>query len=309
MKKLTLLLVAAAAMVFSTAFAKTSHAVGAKKMKLTASAGWTMYSPKEGDSAQVFDIMGKGASFGLGMTMAGPGGNAFTFLDSQVSGLSFAYGINDEMHVALSLPIFNMTTGAEPNLKSLFGTAQLGFVFSKAMGSMDLTVNPYLNSPFAEMYFDDRTENGNFDQPLGFGLNLAIDSPEASKIIWGFWMNFSMSLEKTKTKTMGEGAFKVDVKYGKGMFVNFVGIAGYKINPLMAAKLHIYYDAPNLQAEGEGAPGFGEGNLSFKGVFDMALAPNMGISAGLWYRMGLGDNNMLKDTTNLGLSVGYNMTF
>ncbi len=307
MKKLTLLLVAAAAMVFSTAFAKTAQAVGAGKMKLSASAGFTMYSPEEGDSTTQIDFMGKGTSFGMGINMAGPGGNAFTFLDSQASGLSFAYGINDEMHVALSLPIFNMSSTGDNSTKQLFGAAQLGFVFSKAMGAMDLTTTAYINAPFAEMYMDDRDENGNFDQPLGFGLNIAIDSPEVSKIIWGFWMNFSMSLEKEKEIDMGMG--KMTIKYGKGMFVNFVGIVGYKINPKMATKLHIYYDVPNLQAEGDDAPGFGDGQLSLKGVFDMKLAENMGISAGLWYRMGLSDKAGLKDVTNLGLSLGYNMTF
>jgi hypothetical protein len=303
MKKVTLLLVVITAMVFSTAFAKTAQAVGAGKMKLSASVGYTMYSPKDGDSTQIFDIMGKGLTFSPGMSMVGPGGNGFTFLDSQVSGLSFAYGINDEMHVALSLPVFNMTTGADPKLKQLFGAAQLGFVFSKAMGAIDLTANAYVVSPFAEMYMDDRTEDGNFDQPLGFGLALAIDSPEVSKLIWGFWMNLSMYLEKTKTIS------GFDMKYGKAMLVNFVGIVGYKIDPKMSVKLHVYYDTPNLQNDEENAPGFADAQVSFKGVFDMKLAPNMGISAGLWYRMGLSDEAGLKDVTNLGLSVGYNMTF
>lgn len=305
MKKLTLLLVAAAAMVFSTAFAKTAQAVGAGKMKLSASAGFTMYSPKEGDGRNVIDLMGKGAHTLLGQ-MGGTAGSSFTFLDSQASGLSFAYGINDEMHVALSLPLFSMNMGKDDTDKALFGSAQLGFVYSKAMGAIDLTVNPYFNAPFVEMYLGAKAgqpSDNNFKQPIGFGLALAVDSPEASKIIWGAWLNFSMNLEKKDGDR---------VTYPKGMYLNIAAIAGYRINPKMDAKLNIYYDVPNLQAEDSPfmkAPGFGDGNLSLKGIFDMKLADNMGISAGLYYTLGLGDNNFFKDTTILGLSLGYNMTF
>ncbi len=302
MKKLTLLLVAAAAMVFSTAFAKTAQAVGAGKMKLSASAGFTMYSPKEGDSSKVINFMGKGINTPFG-SMGGAAGNAFTFLDSQVSGFTFAYGIDDKMHVALALPVFSMFMNGDDTDKALFGPAQLGFVYSDSMGAFDLTANPYLNLPFMEMYPGAKApqpSDNNFKQPIGFGLAVALDSPEASKIIWGFWMNFAMNLEKKDGDV---------VTYPKGMYLSFTGIGGYKINEKMAAKLHINYDAPNLQAEGDMAPGFAEGNLSFKGVFDMKLAPNMGISTGLYYTMGLGDNNWLKDITVIGLSLGYNMTF
>jgi len=307
MRKVTLLLIASLAMVFSTAFAKTNQAVGAKKMRLSASVGWTMSSPEEGDSTHSIDLMGKGPTI-TGILVGGPGGTAFTFLDSQVSGLSFAYGINDEMHVALSLPVFNMLSMGDYSANTLFGAAQLGFVFSKAMGSFDLTANAYVNSPFLEMYSgDSEADDFNFDQPLGFGLSIAVDSPEASKLIWGVWMGLSKYLEKTQTtETAG---FKVETTYGGSLLLNFVGIIGYKIDPKMSAKLHVYYDVPDLSNDADDAPGFGDAHLSLKGVFDMKLAPNMGISAGLWYRMGLSDEAGLKDVTNLGLSVGYNMTF
>ena len=299
MKKLTLLLVAAAAMVFSTAFAKTAQAVGAGKMKLTASAGYTMYSPDKGDSSSNLDFMGKGDMLG------GVSGAVFTFLDSQVSGFTFAYGINDEMHVALALPIFSMFSQGSDSNKRLFGPMQLGFVYSKTMGAFDLTANPYLNAPFMEMYpgaKDGQPSDNNFKQPIAFGVAIALDSPEVSKIIWGFWMNFAMNLEKKDGDV---------VTYPKGMHLSFTGIGGYKLNEKMAVKLHVNYDAPNLQAEGDMAPGFAEGNLSFKGVFDMKLAPNMGISTGLYYTMGMGDKNFLKamKISVFGLSVGYNMTF
>jgi len=329
MKRITLLLVAAVAMMFSTAFAqdaqvtKAGKAVGAGKMKASVSAAYKMKTIKDvDDSVNMIEFSQLGA---------------FSFLSPQAAGLSFAYGITNDMHVALNMPIYGMTSQGDMSTSGLFTAVQagnsfntatasprLGFVYAKNMGAVDVTAAPYITLPFMAMYsFDSGMEgskstsfSANFQAPIAFGLNLAVDSATPGKLFWGVWMNTFMSLEKTDFTVTDEDDNESKQDIAEAMFLNLSVLVGYKVAPGMMVKFQLYYDTPNLQAEdkevmGEKveAPGFGDGNLKMKVVYGMKLNPTMGIHAGLLYGMGVSDKSSLHDKSLMGLVVDYWVTF
>jgi hypothetical protein len=297
MKKLTVLFVAVVAMIFSSAFAqnaqvkKAGKAIGAGKMKASASLGFKMVSPKEGDSKTIIDVAQLGA---------------YSFLSPQAAGLHFGYGINNEMHVAISMPLYTrFSVGENMSMSKTFGSPRLAFVYAKNMGAIDITAAPYLGLPFMEMSsmtMGDNTsdDDANFKQPIAFGLNFAIDSHTPGKLFWGFWTNLYFSLEKKDGDV---------VTSPKSLFVNLTGLVGYKVAPGMMVKLQFYYDTPNLQAEGDGVPGFGDGDFKTKLVYGMKLNKTSGFHAGALFGMGISDKSKLHDKTLMGLILDYWIKF
>jgi len=292
MKKLTLLFIVVVAMVFSTVFAqdakikKAGKAIGAGKMKASVSAGFKMVMPKEGDSKTIIDFAQLGA---------------YSFLSPQAAGLHFGYGINNEMHVAISMPVYTMASLGEKSMNTTFGMPRLAFVYAKNMGAIDITAAPYIALPFMEMY---KEGDANFEQPLAFGLNFAIDSSMPGKIFWGFWMNLYYSLEKT------EEIAGIEVPtFPKVLLLNLTGLIGYKVAPGMAVKFQLYYDTPNLQNDADKAPGFGDGDLKMKLVYGMKLNKTSGIHAGALFGMGISDKSKLNDKTLMGLILDYWIKF
>ncbi len=297
MKKLTLLFIAVVAMIFSSAFAqnaqvkKAGKAIGAGKMKASVSLGFKMVSPKDGDSKTIIDISQLGA---------------YSFLSPQAAGLHFGYGINDEMHVALSMPLYTrFSVGDNFSASKIFGAPRLGFVYAKNMGSIDITVAPYLALPFMEMTsmtMGDKTsdDDNNFGQPIAFGLNFAVDSHMPGKLFWGFWTNLYYSLEKKDGDV---------VTSPTALLLNLTGLVGYKVAPGMMVKFQLYYDTPNLQAEGDEAPGFGDGDLKMKLVYGMKLNKTSGFHAGALFGMGISDKSKLNEKTLMGLIVDYWIKF
>jgi hypothetical protein len=93
------------------------------------------------------------------------------------------------------------------------------------------------------------------------------------------------------------------------MLMNVSALIGYKVAPGMSVKFQLYYDTPNLIADGDDTPGFGDGNLKMKIVYGMKINQTSGIHAGLLYGMGLSDKSSLHDKTLLGLIVDYYITF
>ncbi len=296
MKKLTFLFIAVVAMIFSSAFAqntqvKAGKAIGTGKMKASASLGFKMVSPEEGDSKILIDVAQLGA---------------YSFLSPQAAGLHFGYGINNEMHVALSMPLYTrFSVGDDMSASKTFGSPRLGFVYAKNIGSIDITVAPYLSLPFMEMTSvtvgdNSNSDDANFKQAIAFGLNLAIDSHTPGKLFWGFWTNLYYSLEKKDGDV---------VTSPKALLLNLTGLVGYKVAPGMMVKFQLYYDVPNLQAKGEEAPGFGDGNLKMKLVYGMKLNKTSGIHAGALFGMGISDKSSLNKKTLMGLILDYWIKF
>ncbi|MBN2693483.1 hypothetical protein JXR93_02370 [bacterium] len=288
MKKLLILvfamLVSASLFAQEVAPSKTRYALGAKKMQAGINAGFSMLS------SDAVDV----TSFGLGQA------SPFMSFNNTGAGLNFSYGITDEMHVTLALPVFDMkntsmdkvevlgvTMGGDTSESKMFGSPYLGFTYSKSMGKFGITATPYLALPFMEIYGGDADGDANFKQAINFGATLIFGS-ENSQLLWDVVVNFNMGLENDD--------------YAKTMTLAFGLFGGYQLNAMSYVKAGLMYHAPDFEGDGE----FMDGTYNLHVLYGMMFNDKMGIDAGLSYGLPI---KALEEVTALGLNVAFKMNF
>ena len=319
MKKLLLTLLVG--MFIATSLSAAS--LGKGKMKASMSAGYKMVTT-ENWSVNQFDIAQQ---------------SGFAFLSTNAAGLSFSYGIMDDLDVTYTMPTYQMqfvsgegvmipVPGVPQPMKAesvdttntkTLGSPLLGVTYYKDLGSLGLRVAPYLGLPFLEMYSTEKTaviggnegksdDDGdvNFDQQTLAGVSLAIDSKGTSKMFWQGWLNlqagFGGDIDMTMTTVLS-------------------GLFGYKFAPTSFAKLQLFWITPNLLAKdttvGEvtvKALGFGDSTLKISTLYGMNVTDNSGFNVSLWATMSFTEEAKMtpmgeKATFVGGLTLDYWMKF
>ncbi len=291
-----------------------SASLGKGKMKASMSAGYKMVTT-DNWSVNQFDIAPQ---------------SGFAFLSSNAAGLSFSYGVMDNLDIMYTMPTYQMQFISGEgvmipvegqfmkadsvditNTKTL-GSPLLGAIYYKDLGSLGLRVAPYLGLPFLEMYSmektasiggQERTSDGdgdvNFDQQTLAGVSLAIDSKGTSKMFWQGWLNL-------------QAGFGGDIDMTFTTMIS--GLLGYKLTPTSLAKFQLFLITPDLMNDADGALGFGDSTLKISIFYGMNVTDNSGFNVSTWATMSFTEEAKMTDlgekaTFVGGLTLDYWMTF